>query len=69
MEMVLPPDGGRLSIPRSEDRGLSPHFGKLIEQVENPQRLPELIRFNTTLVERRTTSVLTSGYQAVYNEF
>jgi len=42
---------------------------KLIEQVENPQRLPELIRFNTTLVERRTTSVLTSGYQAVYNEF
>jgi len=42
---------------------------KLIEQVENPQRLPELIRFNTTLVERRTTSVLTSGYQAVYNKF
>jgi hypothetical protein len=51
------------------DLGLSPHFGKLIEQVENPQRLPELIRFDTTLVERRTTSVLTSGYQAVYNEF
>jgi LacI family transcriptional regulator, galactose operon repressor len=42
---------------------------KLIEQVENPQRLPELIRFNTTLVERRTTSVLTPGYQAVYNKF
>ena len=29
MEMVLPPDGGRLSIPGSEDRSLSPHFGKV----------------------------------------
>jgi hypothetical protein len=29
VEMVLPPDGGRLSIPRSEDRGLSPQFGNI----------------------------------------
>jgi len=31
---------------------------KLIELMKNPQQLPELIRLNTTLIERRTTTVL-----------
>jgi DNA-binding LacI/PurR family transcriptional regulator len=29
---------------------------KLLEHIENPQKLPELIRLPTTLVERRTTA-------------
>jgi LacI family transcriptional regulator len=32
--------------------------GKLIELIKNPQQLPELIRLNTTLIERRTTTTL-----------
>ena len=33
---------------------------KLLEQIEHPSRVPELIRLNTTLIERRTTAVAPS---------
>ncbi|SRR5258708_8697505 len=35
---------------------------KLIEQIENPQNAPELIRLNTRLVERSTTAVVPSAH-------
>ena len=47
--MVLPPDGGRLSIPRSEDRDLSPQFGKfdkaaqLLDNIITEERFVEFL--------------------------
>ncbi len=50
MEMVLPPDGGRLSIPRSEDRGLSPQFGKFDKAAQ---------LFDNIIIEERFVEFLT----------
>ena len=38
---------------------------KLLEHINNPQKEPELIRFHTTLIERRTTTDIRSTYETL----